>query len=251
VNVPVVRGVIDRRILANFRVAPELFERTLPPPFRPRLVGGWGMAGICLIRLKQLRPRWVPACFDVSSENAAHRIAVEWKEGAEQHEGVFIPRRDTSSRINAWLGGRLFPGVHHRSHFQVDECDGHFRIEMRHRGDGMHLLLQARLANDLPAGSVFGSLQEASEFFRRGALGYSVSNRVGTFDGLELRCVQWRMEPLTVEHVASSFFANEEVFPRGTAEFDCALLMRNIPHEWHAKPPLCCEEEICASMVAS
>ena len=45
------------------------------------------MAGICLIRLQQIRPWFVPGCcgIGISSENAAHRMAVEWDEsGASQ-----------------------------------------------------------------------------------------------------------------------------------------------------------------------
>src|SRR4051812_12690190 len=108
-RIPVIRGVIDRRILVNYRVAPQVLAKFLPVPFRPKLIQGVGMAGVCLIRLKHIRPRSFPLPLGLSSENAAHRIAVEW----EGREGVYIPRRDTSSRINAAVGGRLFPGVHH------------------------------------------------------------------------------------------------------------------------------------------
>jgi uncharacterized protein YqjF (DUF2071 family) len=102
---PAMRGIIDRRILANFRIDPELLANVLPSPFRPKLVNGKGIAGICLIRLKQIRPRFVPAFMGIWSENAAHRIAVEWDQYGEAKEGVCIPRRDTSSRLNTLVGG--------------------------------------------------------------------------------------------------------------------------------------------------
>src|SRR5437667_12856543 len=109
-RIPVVRGIIDRRILVNFRVDPAVLARLLPSPFRPKLANGTGMAGVCLIRLKQVRPAFVPGFVGVSSENAAHRVAVRWDDDGREGEGVFIPRRDTSSRLNALVGGRLFPG---------------------------------------------------------------------------------------------------------------------------------------------
>src|SRR5437764_15331583 len=109
-RIPVIRGTIDRRILVNYRVGPKVLEKILPPPFRPKLVNGVGMAGVCLIRLKSIRPRFLPGFVGISSENAAHRIAVEWEQDGTPHEGVFIRRRDTSSRLNALAGGRLFPG---------------------------------------------------------------------------------------------------------------------------------------------
>jgi hypothetical protein len=45
-------------------------------------------------------------------------------------------------------------------------------------------------------------------------------------------------ERLAFEEVRSSFFEDESLFPRGSSEFDCALLMRGIEHEWHDKPDL-------------
>jgi hypothetical protein len=242
-NIPVMRGMIDRRILVNFRVAPEVLERLLPGPFRPVVVCEWGMAGICLIRLSGIRPHGIPARFGISSENAAHRIAVEWEKAGRRHEGVFIPRRDTSSRFNAWAGGRLFPGFHHHSEFRVDERNGTLAIQMRNRADGTLIELRVRGAVELPRTSVFATPGEASEFFRRGALGYSVSERPNQLDALELRSSQWRVEPLAVDLIESSFFADESLFPPGAVDFDSALLMRNVPHEWHAKEPLYCGEE--------
>ena len=56
-RIPVVRGLIDRRILVNYRVDPGVLSRILPRPFRPKLVNGTGVAGVCLIRLKHVRPR--------------------------------------------------------------------------------------------------------------------------------------------------------------------------------------------------
>src|SRR5688500_9794265 len=108
-KLPTIAGVIDRRILANYRVDPAVLARLLPDPFRPQLVNGHGMAGICLIRLKQIRPRGLPGILGVSSENAAHRVAVEWDLPSGVKQGVFIFRRDTSSRVNHLAGGRLFP----------------------------------------------------------------------------------------------------------------------------------------------
>ncbi len=59
---PTIQGIIDRRILINYRVAPALLEDILPGPFRPKLVHGMAIAGICLIRLKSLRPSALREC---------------------------------------------------------------------------------------------------------------------------------------------------------------------------------------------
>lgn len=59
-------------------------------------------------------------------------------------------------------------------------------------------------------------------------------------EGLELRCLNWQVEPLEVEEVRSSFFEDKSLFPKDSIELDCALLMRDIMHEWHGKSDLCC-----------
>jgi hypothetical protein len=239
VRVPVVRGVIERRLLVNYRVDPVTLRAVLPFPFRPQLVKGFAIAGICLIRLSGIRPLLVPQALGVSSENAAHRIAVEWDEGATTHHGVYIPRRDSSSRLNRLLGGRLFPGVHHAARFDVSESEDTFRVRMDSVDRSVHVRVEGALATVLPATSVFTSVPAASAFFEQGALGYSVTGQPGVFDGLELRSLAWKVEPLAVRVVESSFFEDRGRFPIGSTEFDCALVMRNIAHEWHARDQLC------------
>ena len=92
-KIPKIKGIIDRRILINYQIDQNVLENYLPKPFRPKLVKGKGVAGICLIRLKEIRPKGLPKQFGISSENGAHRIAVEWTENGIIKEGVYIPRR--------------------------------------------------------------------------------------------------------------------------------------------------------------
>jgi len=232
------RGVIDRRMLVNFRVEPEVAARVLPSPFRPKCAGGYAMAGICLIRLKQVRPAFVPLGAGFGSENAAHRFAVEWDRDGRQHEGVFIPRRDTSSRLNSIVGGRLFSGEHHHARFEVSETNDLLRVAFESDDGQASVSVEARPTDRLPTGSVFGSVDEASRFFEGGALGYSVTQNPARYDGLELCCKSWAVQPLAVDSVRSSYFEDRTIFPEGSITFDCALLMRNIEHEWHTRDDL-------------
>jgi hypothetical protein len=240
-RLPVIRGVIDRRILVNYRVAPEVLGRQLPAPFRPRLVGGFAMVGICLIRLREVRPTFLPSWLGIRSENAAHRAAVEWDQDGVPREGVYIRRRDTSSRFNSLVGGRIFPGIHHHARFRVLETIDHFEVSLDSDDGDTHLSVTADLAGRLPQTSLFGSLEEASRFFQGGALGYSETPDPRRFQGLELRCHTWYVEPLAVRHVASSYFDNRSLFPEGSITFDCALLMRGIAHDWLGQHDLCCQ----------
>ena len=236
---PVLQGVIARRLLVNYRVDPAVIAALLPAPFRPKLIRGAAIAGICLIRLQAVRPRGLPALLGITSENAAHRIAVEWDDQGQLQEGVYIPRRDTNSRLNTLVGGRLFPGMHHHAHVITTETDNRISVAFTSDDTDMRVVVSGRSDTTLPNGSVFGSLAEASSFFERGSLGYSVTHDPQRFDGLELRSRQWHVEPFTIERVESSFFADQIQFPSGTATLDCALLMRGIEHEWHGHAQLC------------
>jgi hypothetical protein len=246
-KLPLIRGLIDRRILANYRVDADVLARVLPAPFRPKLIGGFGVAGICLIRLKQIRPRGFPQFMGISSENAAHRIAVEWEDGGAVREGVFIPRRDSSSRLNVLAGGRVFTGVHHHAHFAVEETSNHFSIAIDSDDNLTHVRVDATVADAVPAGSVFGNVERASDYFRGGSLGYSPSAEAGRLDALELHSLDWKVEPMAVERIESSFFEDRQRFPAGSIQFDCALLMRGMRHEWHEREPMCVD---CAAAVA-
>lgn len=239
-RIPVIQGVIDRRLLINFRVDPSVITQVLPPPFRPQLFAGQAIAGICLIRLKRIRPKFFPLPFGITSENAAHRIAVEWEAGGQTRYGVYIPRRDTSSRLNAWAGGTVFPGEHHHAKFTVHETANRLAVAVSSRDQQVQIDVVGSIGTALPETSVFPSLSVASDFFAQGAVGYSVTRDPGRYDGLELRCANWSVTPLDVERVASSYFDNRSVFPAGSIQFDNALLMRGIEHEWHGKEDLCC-----------
>ncbi|HUF04984.1 MAG TPA: DUF2071 domain-containing protein [Aridibacter sp.] len=239
-RIPVIKGTIDRRILTNFHIDPEVMERNLPPPFRPKIVRGKAIGGICLIRLKDIRPRLFPLPWGIGSENAAHRMAVEWDQDGETMEGVYIPRRDTDSHLNVISGGRFFPGVHHHARFDVEESEGRYTVSIESDDGNAGLHVEGSTTAELPDSSVFESVAEASKFFERGSIGYSATNEGSRFDGLELRCKSWSVKPLEIKSVFSSYFEDETRFPKGSVEFDCALLMRNIEHEWHGLEDLCC-----------
>jgi hypothetical protein len=237
--VPVIQGLIRRRLLVNFRVDPEVMKRHLPEPFRPKIHGGSAIAGICLIRLEAIRPRFVPLPLGISSENAAHRVAVRWSDSSGASvEGVYIPRRDSDSLFNRLAGGHLFPGEHHAARFQVRDAGENIELVMQSTDGSARVEIRARTTPALPASSRFASLAEASAFFEGGSLGYSATSSGKRLDGLVLHIRSWRIEPLEVESVFSSYFADTRAFPPGSVEFDCALMMRNVAHEWSSAPDL-------------
>jgi len=229
-----VEAVIRRRLLVNFRVRPDVLEEILPPPFEPRLVSGWGMAGICLIGLGNLRPEGVPAVLGLRTENAAHRIAVEWTDEIGRRQGVYIPHRDTNSRLVRALGGRLFPGLYRPGTFSIHEDQGYVSVRVDTSDGQTSAFVCGHVSDRLAEGSIFESLDEASKFFEVGNLGFSPSADSNRLDGLELLSKWWEVQSLRVDTVESGFFGNTHLFPIGSIEFDSALIMRGIPCRWRS-----------------
>ncbi|AXT54310.1 hypothetical protein D1815_00595 [Aquimarina sp. AD1] len=228
-KIPKIKGIIDRRILINYQVDEEILENYLPKPFRPKLINGKGIAGICLIRLKEIRPKGLPKQIGISSENGAHRVAVEWNENGKIKEGVYIPRRDTSSKVNSLAGGTIFPGIHDLAEFTVNEYDGNYNVAFI-SDDNTSLSIEASETDNWNEESVFDNLNCVSDFFENGSIGYSPDKN--DFDGLELKAYNWKVSLLNVKKNHSSFFENKTIFPKDSIKFDNALLMKNIKHEW-------------------
>ena len=252
---PIIEGVIARRVLLNFRVDADVARKLVPEPLELHLKKGWAMAGVCLIRLEQLRPRGLPAFTGLSSENMAHRIAVRYPCDGGMKDGVYILRRETDQAFVSLLGGHLFPGVHHRAQFDV--IDGHrlVGVDVRtrdHKADVTFAGLESEQWQATPAFATFG---EASEFFRRGCCGFSLGSDGRTLEGMRLETRKWEMKRLRVTELYAGFFEDNPDFPRGSVRFDNALLMRNIPHEWHevklADPAREAEEAAEAELLAA
>jgi hypothetical protein len=233
-RLPKVHGTIKRRLLINYRVDPAVMQRLLPAPFRPKLHEGNAIAGMCLIRLEDIRPRRFPRAVGLSSENAAHRIAVVWEDETGSREGVYIPRRDTGSLVNHLAGGRLFPGEHQRARFRVIEDERHIALHMRSADGRIEIDVVGHSATQIDARSSFSSVADASAFFETGSTGYSVTASGRRLDGVVLKTECWSVEPLAVEQAHSTYFADPAMFPVGSIAFDCGLIMRNIPHEWES-----------------
>jgi hypothetical protein len=237
-KMPTIASSLERRILVNYRVDPDLLASLLPHPFRPVLCRGYGVAGICLIRLGGIRPAGLPGRLGITTENAAHRVAVYWDSPEGQVTGVYIPRRDTSSALVARLGGRVFPGWHQRASFRVEEGEGRYRLEVESCDRSLHVRVSAHVASNVMPGSIFAIPDQASHFFQSAPLGYSATPVGEVFDGVELGTAGWNLRPLHLDELASSFFDDPGRFPPGTVTPDSAFLMGGLAATWRARPRL-------------
>jgi hypothetical protein len=183
--------------------------------------------------MEEMRPSFLSHMpLGVSSNNAAHRIAVEWNDNGIIKEGVYIFRRDTDSLINSLAGGRLFPGVNKYSNFDISDNKGEVEFSMHSKDREVEIYLRGNDCNNIPKTSVFSSYQEISNFFKEGADGYSPARKHNCIQGLCLQTTDWDMTPFHVEELTTNFFYNQFQIPNEQMHFDSAVIMRNIQHRW-------------------
>jgi len=235
-ELPVLNGIIDRRILVNYRVAPDVIQKFLPSHLSPLVINGYASAGICLLRLKNIGIKRSPGFMRITSENAAHRFLVKYYLHDQEYHGVYIPRRDTDSMLNVWLAGRLFSWPHYLAKFSVAESNGLYDVKMRSDNGQSQLRVQASQATSFPTDSMFSSLEHASSCFKNCPVGFSPSTIPDQIKSIRLETRTWAVSPLIVHRLESEFYDNRSLFPKGSISFDNALLMEGIEHEWKKAP---------------
>jgi hypothetical protein len=232
-KLPLIEGIIKRRILINFQIDPAVIGKHLPLNFKPKVVQGKSIIGVCLIRLEQIHPKSIPISLGISSENAAHRIAVQWNnENGMLCDGVYIFRRDTNSHLNYLLGGRLFPGEHHKAKFIVEDNIDQIQFSLLSSDPKVNIQFEARYSNNLPEHSIFKSIEEISGFFKSGSEGYSPLKGKKCFQGMCLIPHEWNMTPLECSNLEISYFRKTLGISDADIQFDSMVIMRDIPHEW-------------------
>lgn len=218
-----VRAQLRRRLLISYRVDPAVAASLLPAGFRPQIVDGSAVAGVCVLGLESIRPGWMRPRWGLRSENAAHRIAVEWDGPDGVEHGVFIVERHSSAWHPVLFGGRLFPGVHRRARFRTDESGDRYALTME--ASGHSLSADVEVGGDWSS-SLFGSIDAASEFYRAGRVGWSPRRAGRGVERVALSTNAWSVEPAHLHHLRSSFF---DALPAGSTRFDSVVVMRDLP----------------------
>jgi hypothetical protein len=217
---------VRRRLLITYRVDPAVARTLVPEPFRPQIVDGSAVAGVCMIGLQSVRPAWLRPRIGFRTENVAHRIAVEWDEDGRTRVGVYVAERHSSALLPVIAGGRLFPGVQRRARFTLDETSSRFRVTMS--APGVEVAVDARLGGPWTS-TLFPTVEAASAFYEDGSVGWSPRRDGRGAEPLELTSSTWAVEPAELLSIRSSFF---EALPEGSAVLDSVVAMRDLPFVW-------------------
>jgi len=233
-----IAGNIERRILVNYRIDPEVLSKILPSPFRPRVINGYAVGGICLIRFNKMRPRFFPEFMGSTSENGTHRFCIEWDDNGNVRKGVFVMQRFTNSKLHELGSNLLYPGALSFAEFKTMEESDKYSVEFRSKSRD-HVKVEVRRGNKFQS-DIYSSIEEASYDFETDSIGFSPRDN-NVFDGVELVTKSWKVHPLDLVSIDSSLFENEELFPKGSVQVDHCLFMENVDHSWSKVDSVCCE----------
>jgi hypothetical protein len=117
--------------------------------------------------------------------------------------------------------------------FQVSENQNHLAMSVTSDDGKADVRFSAHVLGEWRHTPSFGSFEEVSEFFRKGDCGLSCSLHGDELEGLQLKMLKWEMVPVEIESQHCEFYSDSRRFAAGSLEFDCGLLMRGLPHEWH------------------
>jgi hypothetical protein len=219
VRITPVHGVIERRLLVNYRLDPDVAKEVLPAPLRARLIGGYAVAGIALAHLGKIRPAGLPAVVGLSRETGMHAIAVEWEGARSLHTGVFVVHHDSAGAGPGWRLRRA-------ARFTVDERADGLRVAYISRDRTVRVDIDVSLAAGLAGSALFRDVRAATRFLELdgpGGVAWGPSLR-----GLKLSAGDRCIGAARVRTVTSSIFADTSVFPAGSVHLDSALLLRDL-----------------------
>jgi len=107
--------------------------------------------------------------------------------------------------------------------FHVHEDENHLAMEVKSADGKADVSFSARVLPEWHGTVSFETLDEISEFFRKGDCGFSCSLRGKEFEGLQMKTLHWAMVPMEVEAQHCAFYSDTSRFPRGSIEYACSV----------------------------
>ena len=218
-------GTIQRRLLVNSWVDPDEVARHLPAGLRPH-VGSTGgvIVGCCMIEIADIRPWPLPAVVGVNVRAAAHRISIEVGPEDSPTMAVYVPGRNTDSKMAILAGGRVFPGVHKQSHVDVVDTPDELGWSIRNDSTAdstFDIVANADLSNAAPATS------EVADIVIGTTLGLSPGHRPDDLEAVQMLTASSDAKIVALPNLESSFIGGFS----SAVETD-TLLMSNVDVIW-------------------
>jgi hypothetical protein len=218
------RGPIGCRLVVLYRVAPDALVPLMPEGMRVDPYKGYAVAGLCYTHRVRGEGPWWSNPPSQGGDMLSLRILAELDTTSGPRPALWIPRRETSSRLSARFAGALLRGEHHSCRAELEQGDSTLELRV-HAGDVEELYLRAELAGGLE-GSLFAHPREAEQVLGESRLvrpKSPIDALAGESDDLGLGTGQVSAEPLLVRELRARPFDDRELFTEGSATFDSAF----------------------------
>ena len=222
---PSVRARMHERYIVNVRVPPDALAAALPGCLDPQEVNGFGIVSFCVLDLRRISIAPVPPVAGPRSVSCAARYAVLDEGGAPS---VFVPERQTGSRLGAWFTRRGFSAPHGLVDIEVSSHpDGGAEVHVRDDGTPtFDAWLRPRSSLESLA---FDGVDDFAAFLAMGERSYGRSRHDGKLTVLDLHKSDAGYEPHMVERIGGSFI---EQWKAVGGEVDSAFRTTDARYEW-------------------
>ncbi len=228
----------DCRLVVFYRIQPATTQLELPAGAELGRVNGWAIGGIAVVRRQAVRllPRRLCA-----SVTATHFLHVLCRQDQQCETGALVLRRDTSSRIQAWLGRGGPRRRGHHARFQLVSLPG--RVTARWDSDDrhVHVAIDAEPEPHLTPNSMFGSKAQLLQLLRDDLRGLRLVPPPQRLGRTRAAACESQLVPLHVTRLESSVFEDATLFPEGAAVFDSAFCLREEELVWSQAEAVCCD----------
>ncbi len=225
------QGLVESRVMINYKVELSVLRQRLPRPFRPRSVSGYGMAGFDLFRLAPTGLwRRKPSLL------AVHRIEAEADFEGSRLAGAYVLRCDVPPGLRSRAFRAFFPHVMHTARLHWEETEAGQHLLRIGREQEPWIQVRAHEGKRFPFDSVMGELETASNFFAKSQVWFAPRYSHTLFEQRRWAFSPWEVQPLLIDGLEAPYFRKIMRFPKGAYFFDHALLLKNLHYQ--VTPPV-------------
>lgn len=208
-------GTIERCWLFTYQTPAEEARALVPRELELVTRDGCAFWNIVVCQLRAMRPKGLPAFLGVSYWHVAYRFYVRFHpESGPPFEGLYFIRSDCDSRLMAWMGNLLTDYHFHPAVIAVSEQAPLLHITIQSPDCPALATLDRLRPPQLPAHSLFSSLEEAAAYLKYKPIGISL-NTAGRANVVAIRRDEaaWKSRLVHVISADWRFFEGKSVRP--------------------------------------
>lgn len=233
---PAHRAHAASRIALAYGLDPVVATRALPEGMRAKVVRGRALGAVLVTRFSKLRPQAWPVSVGISISTCTHVVLASWELDGVRRTGLCVLRSDADSR---WLGparSLALPGVTHSARFRIEDEGHEFELGVRSMDGKVEVQAKGLSVPELPTSCLFGNQREAADLLGLRGGEFVSSPAPGKLEPYSLDVEGGAVSACDMAGASASWFEDSSTFPAGCAEFDSALVVRDLACVWRVIP---------------